>query len=174
MEMLKVNFSIRECDGNHIVVNFRETYEPYSLLTGFADYTIHRPVRSCLKRTMSIKCKEEYYMNGLIRSIIPAVVCVTLGLGATSAMAAGQCKGLSKSACSADSSCSWVNSYVTKSGKKVDSYCRVRAGKKQAVDKQSGSKGQTKKADKGKEAEKSKKTEKSKKVEKKSKETAKP
>ncbi len=101
-------------------------------------------------------------MNGLIRSIIPAVICFTLGLGATSAIAEGQCKGLSKSACSADSACSWIKSYVTKNGKKVDAYCRVKAGKKQAVDKKSESNSQSKKADKGKEAEKSKKTEKTK------------
>ncbi|MEN8178403.1 MAG: chromosome partitioning protein ParB [Pseudomonadota bacterium] len=102
-------------------------------------------------------------MNGLIRSIIPAVVCLSLGLGATAAVAKSECKGMSKSACSADKSCSWVKGYVTKSGNKVDPYCRVKANKKKATDKKSEAKKQSKKAEKSMKAEKGKKADKSKK-----------
>ena len=117
-------------------------------------------------------------MNGLIRSIIPAILSLSLGLAAPAVIAKGECKGMSKSACSADESCSWVKSYVTKTGKKVGPYCRVAAGKKKAVEKKSESKKQTQKADKSKKLEKSGKAEKSsnkvkEKVKKKSKEETK-
>ncbi|MDJ0806022.1 MAG: hypothetical protein QNJ78_04235 [Gammaproteobacteria bacterium] len=89
-------------------------------------------------------------MNGLIRSILPTVICLTLGLGSTSVIAEGQCKGKSKSACSSDGSCTWVKGYVNKAGKKVDPYCRVKAKKKKTGEKKSASKQQGKQSDKRK------------------------
>ncbi|GAA6154017.1 hypothetical protein [Pseudoteredinibacter isoporae] len=39
------------------------------------------------------------------------------------------CKGQSQSACGKSGSCSWVDGYQRKDGKKVKGYCRVSAGK---------------------------------------------
>lgn len=87
-------------------------------------------------------------MNGLVRKMIPAFICVSLGLGATAAFAKGECKGSSKSVCSADKSCSWVKGYVKKDGKKVTAYCRVKSGKKKASAKKPDTKSTSKKAEK--------------------------
>jgi hypothetical protein len=46
------------------------------------------------------------------------------------AQAASSCKDLSTSACSSKQSCSWIRSYKTKKGVKVDGYCRSKPGKK--------------------------------------------
>jgi hypothetical protein len=108
-------------------------------------------------------------MNGLIRSIIPAILSLSLGLAAPAVSAKGECKGMSKSACSADKSCSWVKSYVTKTGKKVGPYCRIAAGKKKAGEKKS----ESKKLEKSGKAEKTSKKVKEK-AKKKSKEETKP
>lgn len=89
-------------------------------------------------------------MRGLIRKMIPAIICVSLGLGVTAAFAKGECKGLSKSVCSADKSCSWVKGYVKRDGKKVTAYCRVKTGKKKASVKKPDSKNTSKKAEKAK------------------------
>jgi len=96
-------------------------------------------------------------MNGIIRNIIPTVLCVALGFGTPAVLAKNQCKGMSKSACTADESCSWVKGYVSKSGNKVDPYCRVKAKKKKAGEKQSGDKDKGNKAQKSKGDDKGKK-----------------
>ena len=70
-----------------------------------------------------------------------------------SAVAGSACKGLSQSKCSNNDDCSWVSSYKTKKGVKVDAYCRAKSGK-------SAGAGETKKSDKGKKAEKPSKTKK--------------
>ena len=44
---------------------------------------------------------------------------------ASNANAASQCKGLSETACAADSSCRWVSGYVRKDGREVAAYCRL-------------------------------------------------
>ena len=49
-------------------------------------------------------------------------------LTATGAHAA-QCKGLSKSKCESAADCSWVKSYTTSKGAKVDAYCRAKPSK---------------------------------------------
>ncbi len=46
---------------------------------------------------------------------------------------AASCKGLSKTACSNNSSCSYTKSYTTKNGTKVSAYCRNKPGKKSAT-----------------------------------------
>lgn len=40
--------------------------------------------------------------------------------------AASSCKGLEASACSSDSSCSWVGGYERKDGRKVSAFCRAK------------------------------------------------
>jgi hypothetical protein len=62
---------------------------------------------------------------------------VALGVGAAEA---AECKGKSKSACGSDASCTFVKSYKTKTGTKVDGYCRKKGGKaKKATSKKSSS-----------------------------------
>jgi hypothetical protein len=43
---------------------------------------------------------------------------------------AAECKGLEKSKCESNGSCTWVDSYQRKDGAKVDGYCRNKGGKK--------------------------------------------
>ena len=57
-----------------------------------------------------------------------------------------ECKGKSKSGCSSNSACVWVDSYKTKTGSKVKAYCRKKGGSpkktriKKSGTKKSGSK----------------------------------
>ena len=62
-----------------------------------------------------------------------------------SVSAAGACKGLENEACNSNASCSWVEGYERKDGRKVKSFCRSKsrssnqAGKTQAkADKNAG------------------------------------
>ncbi len=48
-------------------------------------------------------------------------------------LAAGPCKGLSKSRCEGSASCNWVSGYTTKDGAKVRAYCRAKAGRSSAT-----------------------------------------
>jgi hypothetical protein len=68
---------------------------------------------------------------------------------------------MSKPACTTDESCTWVKGYITKSGNKVDPYCRVKAKKKQASEK-TGPKEKAKNTDKAKGTDKGQKTKKTK------------
>ncbi len=70
----------------------------------------------------------------MIIRILPAVLGVVLTLilfsvAGAPAFAASPCKGLSKTKCSSKPTCSWVEAYKTKSGTRVNSYCRARPGK---------------------------------------------
>ena len=91
-------------------------------------------------------------MKGIIKSIIPAVFILVVLLFGTSALAAGKCKDLSRSQCTANDSCTWVKGYTTKTGKKVAAYCRVKSGKKGTSDKASEKSKKDEKAGKTKEA----------------------
>lgn len=51
---------------------------------------------------------------------------LSLFLLASPSFAASACKGLSKAKCG--SSCTWVDSYTTKTGNKVNGYCRTKPG----------------------------------------------
>lgn len=66
-----------------------------------------------------------------------ALVLAVTGLMSFSQLssAAGACKGQQQDACSSDTSCSWVKSYSTKSGKTIKSYCRNKSkpGSKKAL-----------------------------------------
>lgn len=52
------------------------------------------------------------------------------GFVSSPAMAASKCKGLSKTSCSTNKSCTWVDGYKRKDGVKVKSFCRSAPGKK--------------------------------------------
>ena len=75
-----------------------------------------------------------------------------LGMNGT-ALAASSCKGLSQSKCDKSPDCSWVSSYQTKSGVKVDAYCRGKSSKSSGA-------GEAKKSDKAKQAQSSSTTKK--------------
>jgi len=81
-----------------------------------------------------------------------------------SSNAESACKGLSKSACGANSACVYVSGYARKDGAKVSAHCRVK-GKGQAKKKTEkatkGAKGETKKATEKKATKKTSKKEKS-------------
>lgn len=84
-----------------------------------------------------------------------------------------ECKGSSKSACSASKNCTWVKGYTAKSGKKVQAYCRNASGKGKAVSTEKKKQAAVKKAEK-KPTKKVKKTEDTKKPKKKTKDSKKP
>ena len=71
-------------------------------------------------------------MNGLVRNVFPVIICLSLGLGTQTVVAESKCKGLSKSACSSDKTCSWIKGYKKQDGKEVKGYCRVKSSKKKA------------------------------------------
>ena len=62
-----------------------------------------------------------------IAAIATAVVMVSLQAG--TALAQNSCKGIAKSKCESSASCSWVNSYKTKTGTTVNAYCRAKSSK---------------------------------------------
>lgn len=100
-----------------------------------------------------------------ITTFITAFLCI-LGLSLSPAHAK-DCKGLSKTQCTSDNSCSWVNGYKRKDGVKVKSFCRTSAKKKkQTTNKKSTKKTDTKKTS-DKKSTKKKDTKKDKKVKKK-------
>lgn len=76
----------------------------------------------------------------------------------TSVMAASSCKGKSKNSCS--TSCTWVDSYKTKTGSKVNGYCRAKPGKSSSssASKSSKSKSATSKPSKSKKSDSAKKS----------------
>ena len=82
-------------------------------------------------RTGSQKIVTGDVMLTKIWTISSSVVLILfLGLTLnTSAFGASSCKGLTKTKCSSKSSCSWVDSYKTKTGTRVKGYCRAKPGK---------------------------------------------
>lgn len=50
--------------------------------------------------------------------------------GPVSAAEPSQCKGLENNACASANSCSWVESYERKDGRKVSAFCRTKAKSK--------------------------------------------
>lgn len=74
-----------------------------------------------------------------------------------SAVAASACKGLSKTKCNGNGSCSWVEKYTTKKGTSVGPFCRSKPGKASSSGAAASSKAKAKKAvDKNKKAVKKK------------------
>lgn len=51
------------------------------------------------------------------------------GLLVSTSVQAAQCKGLAMSKCESATDCSWVKSYTTSKGAKVDAYCRAKPSK---------------------------------------------
>lgn len=62
-----------------------------------------------------------------IAAIATAMVMISLQAGA--ALAQNSCKGIAKGKCESSASCSWVNSYKTKTGTTVNAYCRAKSSK---------------------------------------------
>lgn len=63
------------------------------------------------------------------RLFVAALVGTVTFATAVPALAAPACKGQDKSACSANAACTWIDSYSTQSGNKVNAYCRSKGGK---------------------------------------------
>lgn len=60
-----------------------------------------------------------------LSQLLTSASVLALMVSASAANAASQCKGLSETACAADSSCRWVAGYVRKDGREVAAYCRL-------------------------------------------------
>ena len=65
--------------------------------------------------------------NSLLTTVMLATF---LFSGTASAETPSQCKGLENNACVTASSCSWVEGYERKDGRKVDAFCRTKAKSK--------------------------------------------
>jgi len=52
------------------------------------------------------------------------VAACTLTLGASTAYAASDCKGIEKAGCERNAACNWVDGYTRKDGVKVSGHCR--------------------------------------------------
>lgn len=61
--------------------------------------------------------------SSVLRASVLAVIFMSVG---STAMAASQCKGLSDAKCGEAASCSWVEGYERKDGRKVKSFCRTK------------------------------------------------
>ena len=72
------------------------------------------------------------FTTSLVRQ--SALVLLAAGLLSLSQLsnAAGACKGLKKGVCNSDNSCSWINSYTTKTGKTINAYCRNKSKPKKS------------------------------------------
>jgi hypothetical protein len=77
--------------------------------------------------------REEYEM---IKSPVLSVslfamltMAGALTLASQSALSA-ECKGMEKSACEGQNTCTWVDGYTRQDGVKVNGYCRGKGGKK--------------------------------------------
>ncbi|MCG7922862.1 MAG: chromosome partitioning protein ParB [Candidatus Thiodiazotropha lotti] len=87
-------------------------------------------------------------MSISFRGVLLSVVITCLTLFHPTASAAKACKGMSKSACSGNANCSWVKSYTTKTGAKVNAYCRTTSGKKSSSQSTSSKQKKSKTSDK--------------------------
>ena len=72
-----------------------------------------------------MKCKFNHLLS--------MTLMMTLGTFLTPVSSGTVCKGLNEGDCSTNASCIWVNSYVTKQGTEVNSYCRVKQGSKSSA-----------------------------------------
>jgi len=68
-------------------------------------------------------------MNNVARIALLAALAATALALSTASHAASGCKGLEASRCTKDATCTWVDGYTTKSGNKVNGYCRSKGGK---------------------------------------------
>ena len=79
----------------------------------------------------SIQRRSTSRMTGVISFALLAGMLLASG----NAQAASQCKGLEDAACSQNASCSWVQAYERKDGRKVSAFCRTKAKTAQAKSK---------------------------------------
>ncbi len=73
---------------------------------------------------MSYKASYQTRSNRIEKSIIAMLI---IGIGSFSGqVSASNCKGLDNNTCSANASCSWVDSYQRKDGRNVNAFCRTK------------------------------------------------
>ena len=87
------------------------------------------------------------YKNAINQRLVSILIAIFVSTMFSFSANAASCKGMSKSACSASSSCNWVDGYKRKDGVKVSSHCRAASGKakKETKAKKTESKKATKK-----------------------------
>ena len=66
--------------------------------------------------------------NISLKTLLSSLLLMAFIAGGT--VNAATCKGMSKPACSGESSCSWVDSYQRSDGIKVNGYCRKKSSGK--------------------------------------------
>ena len=75
---------------------------------------------------------EELFMirNNIFKPIVTLAAALSL-FAISSVNAASPCKGMDENSCkTSNNQCSWIKSYETKSGNKVQAYCRTKPKKK--------------------------------------------
>jgi len=80
--------------------------------------------------------RGTHQMKGVFKRAVPAVLMLTLASFHSTTSADSKCKGLNLSRCTTNSSCLWVTGYVTKNGKQVEGYCRLKSSNKQSSGKE--------------------------------------
>jgi len=66
----------------------------------------------------------------VIRKSAVALIAATALMAMQGPASAADCKGMEKSKCESNGSCTWVDSYKRKDGATVNGYCRSKGGKK--------------------------------------------
>ena len=84
----------------------------------------------------------QQFNKSFLRTLIVGATLVGSLAASGSVLAASQCKGLDNSACDASASCSWVDAYERKDGRKVNAFCRTKAKRAATKTKQTQTKQQ--------------------------------
>lgn len=95
-------------------------------------------------RLNSTPTSSHLSIAALMRSASTAVIVSAAIMLSVPAQAASACKGLNDSACASAQSCSWINAYARKDGKKINGFCRTKS--KSSTKKAAGKKAAAKKA----------------------------
>jgi len=64
--------------------------------------------------------------NSIVKPIFISSVLFGLLFGSVQTYAASQCKGLESSKCDQNASCTWIDGYERKDGRKVSAFCRAK------------------------------------------------
>ena len=73
--------------------------------------------------------KPGFTNKPLFTTLLAQLIIITVAMMFSFSANAASCKGISKSSCSANSSCNWVEGYKRKDGIKVSGHCRAASGK---------------------------------------------
>ncbi len=96
-------------------------------LTRFVFIYIFPSVRYLFRRSAKHDFPKEASMisgKQAASAISTIIATCTFILGASSAYAASDCKGMERGACEKSAACNWVDGYTRKDGAKVSGHCR--------------------------------------------------